>query len=81
MVEDSHRRPDRNRRAPEARARRRSAPNIILNTRECYIDEWPPSCDRPPRRPDAAINQLGLFLKANNLRLTISEAIVSPKSQ
>jgi hypothetical protein len=27
------------------------------------------------------INQLGLFLEANNLRLTISEAIVSPKSQ
>jgi hypothetical protein len=32
MVEDSHRRADRNRRTPEARARGRSAPNIILTT-------------------------------------------------
>src|SRR6266404_416572 len=41
MVEDSQRRPDRNRRAPEAHARGGSAPNIILITRGCYLDEWP----------------------------------------
>ena len=43
MVGDSQRRPDRNRRAPEARARGRSAPNIILITRGRYLDEWPPA--------------------------------------
>src|SRR5262245_23098436 len=43
MVGDSQRRPDRNRRAPEARGRGRSAPNIILITRGRYLDEWPPA--------------------------------------
>src|SRR5262249_20158583 len=43
MVGDSQQRPDRNRRAPEARARGRSAPNIILITRGCDLDEWPPA--------------------------------------
>src|ERR1700730_14914536 len=35
MVEDSQRRPDRNRRTPEAHARGGSAPDIILITYNC----------------------------------------------
>src|SRR5215813_1521122 len=54
MVEDSHRRPDRNRRAPEARVRDPSAPNIILITRRCYVDEWLPSCDAASALPSRA---------------------------
>src|SRR5262244_3695763 len=57
MVEDSQRRPDRNRRAPEARTRGRSAPNIILITTGCYLDEWPPRF--APMRPDRNVASRG----------------------
>src|SRR5262249_40357463 len=54
MVEDSHRRPDRNRRASEARVRGPSAPNIIL-TKPTSSDVRPrPSIHRMPRVERAA---------------------------
>jgi hypothetical protein len=73
MVGNSRRRPDRNRRTPEARPRRRAAPNVILTSSLSKSCLTPGACDRAV--PPSATCRRGSLRTCQ----TLSGSIVIPR--